>query len=474
MLPARIRIWLGKVSMCLLLASCGGDTELVAPSTGSIALSTSTTGAPLDPDGYSVMVDGTEVRAVGINTVTLLTDLAEGAHDVELTGVASDCEVQGSNPRSVTVTAGDTASTAFAVSCSLPITSAIAVVITTTGPVIDLDGYIATVDGTDTQSVGVNDSTVFADLAEGDHGVDLTGVTSDCVVQGPNPRTVNVAPGDTAATAFAVDCSLAQLNQIVFTSGRSGNTDIYVMNADGSQVTLTTDPASDIEPTWSPDGSKVAFTTGRDGNLEIYVMNADGSNPVNLTNHPADELNPAWSPDGAKIAFRSDRDGDFEIYVIDADGSNETRLTNNPAQDLSPAWSPDGSKIAFTTTRDVDAEIYVMDPDGSNPINLTNNPATDLSAAWSPDGSKIAFSTFRFGNYDIYSMDADGFNPVRLTSDPDWDDAPSWSPDGSRIVFSTYRGANFDDRDIYVIDADGSNRVGLTQDSSSWGPDWHP
>ena len=71
-------------------------------------------------------------------------------------------------------------------------------------------------------------------------------------------------------------------------------------------------------------------------------MDADGSNQTRLTNNPASDAQPAWSPDGTKIAFNSDRDGNFEVYVMDADGSNQTRLTNNPADDGGPAWSPDG------------------------------------------------------------------------------------------------------------------------------------
>ena len=82
------------------------------------------------------------------------------------------------------------------------------------------------------------------------------------------------------------------------------------------------------------------FYSNRDGYYEIYVMNGDGSNQNRLTNNPAVDVNPAWSPDGTKIAFESNRDGNKEIYVMNADGSSLTRLTNNTADDSDPGWGP--------------------------------------------------------------------------------------------------------------------------------------
>ena len=110
----------------------------------------------------------------------------------------------------------------------------------------------------------------------------------------------------------------------------------YVINADGTnKKRLTTDGNNS---SWSPDGKKIVFDSERDGNSEIYVMDADGSYQINLTNNPAWDYNPVWSPDGKKIAFVSDRDGNWEIYIMDADGSHQINLTNNPAKDVDPAW----------------------------------------------------------------------------------------------------------------------------------------
>ena len=184
--------------------------------------------------------------------------------------------------------------------------------------------------------------------------------------------------------------------KIAFTSNRDGNVEIYVMNADGSnQTRLTNDPASfnNSRPSFSPDSSKIAFASTRSftsirqpegGTTEIYLMNADGSNPTRLTNFGS-AFQPSFSADGTKIAFVSDgpsRDGNYEIYVMNADGSNQTRLTNNPAFDFYPSFSPDGSKIAFSSDRDGNYEIYVMNADGSSQTNLTNNAAQDQTPSF--------------------------------------------------------------------------------------------
>ena len=111
--------------------------------------------------------------------------------------------------------------------------------------------------------------------------------------------------------------------KIAFVSGRDGNNEIYVMNADGTdQTRLTDNPAYDSGPSWSPDGTKIAFDTDRDGNREVYVMNADGTNLINITNHPASDHHPDWSPDGTKILFASNDAGNGDIFVMNFNQRN--------------------------------------------------------------------------------------------------------------------------------------------------------
>ena len=260
--------------------------------------------------------------------------------------------------------------------------------------------------------------------------------------------------------------------KIAFGSDRSsGDYDVYIMNPDGSGVTqLTTDPARDNQPSFSPDGSKILFYSHRDGSTsEIYVMNSDGSAQTRLTNSPGNDFHPSFSPDGTRIAFHSNRDGDFEIFVMNADGSEPTQVTQNSAFDTGASYSPDGSRIVFTSNRDPGGltgnyEIYVMNADGRDQTRLTNNPAFDSGAEFSPDGTKIVFYSDRDGDHEIYLMNADGSDVTQLTAAAGRDADPAFSPDGSRIVFTSNRDGN---EEIYVMNIDGSGQTRLTSNLAS-------
>ena len=290
-------------------------------------------------------------------------------------------------------------------------------------------------------------------------------------------ETKNPKSTDTVILVDAVDTTAPTpitgdlVDKIAFVSDRDSDFEIYVMDADGTNVVqLTNNVVYDSAPAWSPDCKKIAFHSDRDGDKEIYVMNGDGTNVTQLTSNTASDGRPAWSPNGCKIAFHSDRDGDKEIYVMNGDGTNVTQLTSNTASDKRPAWSSNGSKIAFQSDRDGDFEIYVMDADGTNVVQLTNNTADDWLPAWSPDGKKIAFSSDRDGDLEIYVMNADGTNVTQLTSNTVWECFPAWSRDGRKIAFSSDRDG---EPEIYVMNTDGTNVTQLTI-NTAWdrSPDW--
>ena len=260
--------------------------------------------------------------------------------------------------------------------------------------------------------------------------------------------------------------------RIAFASGRDGNNEIYVMQADGtSETNITNDPANDTTPSWSPDGSRIAFMSDRDGNYDLYVMNADGSNATRLTTDPALDALPRWSPDGARIVFKSGRSGTDDVWVMDADGTNLVNLTEaSTAQDNFPAWSPDGTRIAFSSDRTGDTEVYVMDADGTNVTNLTNSvPSTDDAPMWSHDGTRIAYSRREAGVYDIYIMNADGSGVANnVTNHGFVDQSADWSPDDSSIAFTPTA-------EISVVDVATEAVTALTTGTATNSyPSWSP
>jgi hypothetical protein len=170
-------------------------------------VSTSTTGSNVDPDGYTVTVDGGASQSIATNGSVTFTGLAAGSHTVVLSGVAGNCSVSGGTSRTVNVPTGGTASTSFAVSCAaVSGDGSLTVTTSTTGSNLDPDGYTVTVDGSASQPIATNGSVTFTGPA-GDHQIALSGVAGNCTVSGANPRAVNVPAGGTATTTFSVSCA---------------------------------------------------------------------------------------------------------------------------------------------------------------------------------------------------------------------------------------------------------------------------
>jgi len=172
---------------------------------GNLTVSTSTTGSSVDPNGYTVTVDGGSAQAIGTNASASYTSLSAGNHTVAISGVTSNCTVSGGTSRAVSVPSGGTATTTFSVSCVTP-PGNLTVSTSTTGSSLDPDGYSVTVDGGSLQAIGINTSVSYTNLAAGNHTVAISGVASNCTVSGGSSRTVSVPAGGTATTTFSVSC----------------------------------------------------------------------------------------------------------------------------------------------------------------------------------------------------------------------------------------------------------------------------
>ena len=274
--------------------------------------------------------------------------------------------------------------------------------------------------------------------------------TAETTIVERTPETVNTGDGN---------------YKILFNSDFDGDSDIYSMNIDGTElINLTNNDIEDWGPSYSFVTSKVVYSCrtvkGDKTSEQVFIMDIDGRNKRQIIKNGG---GPCISADGSKIVFMSYYGGNSEIDLINTDGSNQTRLTNNSAFDGWPKFSPDGNKIVFSSERTGDMEIYTMDLTGNNTNRLTDIIAWDDFPCFSSDGTKIIFFSERAGGPGIFIMNVDGSNPNRLTSDIYVGYYPSISLDGKKITYTRGNSANqsniSNQGDIYIMNSNGSNQT---------------
>jgi dipeptidyl aminopeptidase/acylaminoacyl peptidase len=249
--------------------------------------------------------------------------------------------------------------------------------------------------------------------------------------------------------------------RIAFANFLEGEYGIETANPDGSDIVRLTDGVNDSWASWSPDGTKILFSSTRyDPSIEqclpgfphehgcptdIYVMDAQGSNVVRLTDDPASEYQSVWSPDGERIAFaRSLGDPQLShpaIFTMDPDGTDVRQTSSaDGGSDFWPTWSPDGTQVAFAAIRNEDWGIWVVDADGSNEHMILGGTGAGYvdNPVWSPDGTLIAFvGNLAVDDYSpedaLYVMrpDGTGVTPIAdatgvgVTGDLAWQPVPA-------------------------------------------------
>ena len=265
---------------------------------------------------------------------------------------------------------------------------------------------------------------------------------------------------------------------LAFASDRSGNYDIYTIDADGSHLRrLTTNAAPERDPAWSPDAKRIAFVrlaNPDDSFGEVVVMNADGSGQRDI----GSGAGPRWSPDGSMIAYHVLASGDevSSIWVMRADGSNKKRIVSSSAD---PAWTADGRSLVFGGLVDGVVNVYrVSVAHPGKPVQLTHSPVFACEPDVSPDGASMTY--VRIVGHDssagtqLMRAKVDGDGAAALTHDAGWEFGPSWDPAGTWIAverdpdsdphyFSFLRGNGYgpEPSQIVLVKADGSGQVSL-------------
>jgi Tol biopolymer transport system component len=282
------------------------------------------------------------------------------------------------------------------------------------------------------------------------------------------------------------------MGQIAFVSDRDGNREIYLVNADGTGLTnLTTHPAEDYYPAWSPDGRQLAFVSDRSGQAQVYIMNADGGEVQQISELERAPGRPVWSPDGGRIAFASSiftpAEISLAIHWVNADGSELTTVYSGPGYGGRISWSPDGRQLVFDLNPGPDAsfDLFVVNLDDGRlqkiadtvytggPATVAGKPSWEITPAWSPNGQWLAFGSNRFeGRLDVYIANHDGSGLRNLTPHVNYAFGPVWSPDSRRLAFMSAG------EGIYVAEVGSTQLTRLSELSHlgtdadwSWSPD---
>jgi Tol biopolymer transport system component len=275
-----------------------------------------------------------------------------------------------------------------------------------------------------------------------------------------------------AATALPAPVGPAGNGLIAYQSGG----DIWVVDPSSADAPrqLTSGPAYDARPRWSPDGTRLAYwsSASRDAvPSNLIVVNKDGTSPVTIATEiegTIDDLAPVdWSPNGKHVVYASNG-----IVVAATDRADSRQVGNPTLLVWGPDWSPDGTQLAFGGGTSAGHGVYVMSPDGSNVQQLSQiQDVEDMSfrrVEWSPDGTRIASDTTPVGSLGrIWVFEADGTGESEVAGTPPGSILPSWSPAGDRIAF--WAGPNR----LSVIPADGGTPMLLNGsiDDTSWSPD---
>lgn len=290
--------------------------------------------------------------------------------------------------------------------------------------------------------------------------------------------------------------------KIIFTSTRTGNEELWVMNSDGTDLKqLTRNKQPDYTAAWSPDGRRIAFVRVAKGNADLYLMNADGTGVSRLTYHRGGDYAPEWSPDGSQIAFASDRDGDVDAWVLDVPSgplSSEPPMRNvtsdlNTTSEWAPNWSatlPDGSsKIVFMHGlqggSNYDEYVVERSANGSFSVSepLLVTPESEYGAAWSPDVTQLVLPRLQGADntWRLYTLNADGSNVQPLLKSSNGYHIrgyyPTYSPDGTMLAMERKSSYPSGDSEVFVGVFDGSSSVGslvnVTNNlATDYQPDW--
>lgn len=228
--------------------------------------------------------------------------------------------------------------------------------------------------------------------------------------------------------------------RIIYQSRAGGNSDLWIMDADGrNQKQLTDDAYDERFAAFTPDLRYIVLASARSGTTQIWRLNADGSNARLLTASPG--LLPSIAPDGKWVVFSTFGPGGFSIWKVSIDGGEPVQVTYKYSNQ--PAISPDGRLIAcsYLDERSGTTRIALFPFEGGEPSKIFDAPLPvgpfNYPVRWTPDGRSLTYLVSRAGVTNIWIQPLDGSPPRQLTDfKTDRIFAFDWSADGKWLVLS--------------------------------------
>jgi Tol biopolymer transport system component len=191
-------------------------------------------------------------------------------------------------------------------------------------------------------------------------------------------------------------------SQIAFSSNVDGNYDLYLLDlASGltSKLTSTRTPVQNLDPAWSPNGKTIVFSRSGISLLSaaagLFELRLDSATrPVQLTKTTKGngDVDPVYSPDGTRIAFSSDRAGNDDVYFLNRAAFAVTKMTSTKDRDVQPTFSPDGTAFAYVSDRSGATEIWAqslmtLTPGLGSAIQLTFDGTPKSHPSWGPEAA---------------------------------------------------------------------------------------
>lgn len=275
-------------------------------------------------------------------------------------------------------------------------------------------------------------------------------------VGSPAPRLTEIATRTTALPSVqpqAADPSAARATQaplpssaaealrqkgvIIFSMSDGGYYHLFTFHPQYLPLTRLTDGAwDDLQPSVSPDGSRLAYVSRQNGYYDIYLLDLTTGGQSRVTDSPAYDGSPTWSPDSQWLAYESYTGEGIQLFLRQMNDLTQppVQLTSGPSQNFSPAWSPQGREVAFISTRSGVGDVWLARLDRIDDRFIQISPPAagpNRVPRWSPDGNTLVWSTDSSGTSSLVSWDQRSpGRTVTLASG----DTPVWSPDGTAML----------------------------------------